>query len=107
MKTQKMTNDQFALFMAEIIKSVEMHNFDAFYDIAKIVKRKSENHGTEIPKRENFYLVTRPTGIDLVSTLDENLDHYLKNNKKHYLITFCWNCDYFRNEEFAVVEELN
>lgn len=104
METQKMTTDQFAIFMADVIKSVKMYNFDAFYDIAKIVKIKSEKQkDSVIPQRESFYLFSRDTGIDLIDIENGNLDHYIRNNVHQYLIEFCFNCDYFRDETFATI----
>lgn len=107
METQKLTTDQFAIFMADVIKSVKFYNFDAFYDIAKIVKLKSEKQKDSVnPQKESFFLFSRDTGIDLIDVDNENLDLYIQNNLHQYLIEFCFNSDYFRDESFATIETI-
>jgi hypothetical protein len=113
MKNQKMTRDEFAKFMADIILSIKTHNFDTFYDIAHIMRLDKQNRGlTEQPTRETFYLFTRDTGCDFIVFLDgsrknDMLTHYEQNNQNKWEITFCWNCDYFYNSEsFATVTKI-
>jgi hypothetical protein len=108
MKTRKLNTDQFAKFMANVIKSVKNYNYDGFYDIAKIVELRKANRGrTDEPIYDEFFLFSRDTGQDLVEVNDLNLNYRIINNTNQWHIKFCWNCDYFSNREyFAIITKI-
>lgn len=98
-----LTHDQFAIFISDLIKDIKVHNFDAFYDIVKIVNEYKAkcgyNEGT--PNRDTYFIFYRETGFDMLKINSELYEIMYANNNFCYQIDFCFNCDYFRNESFA------
>jgi hypothetical protein len=103
MKNKKFNLDQFAKFIAYRLLEIKNYNFDVFYDIKKIVELKSQMHGTEKRSNQDLYLMLRDTGCDLIYPNDPNYQFYLTNNSKIYKLEFCFNSDYFSNEEFCKI----
>jgi hypothetical protein len=103
MKNKKFNLDQFAKFIAYRLLEIKNYNFDIFYDIKKIVDLKSQMHGTERPSKREFYLMLRDKGCDLVEKDNNLFDTYLDRSSKVYLLSFCFNSDYFSNEEFCKI----
>ena len=103
-----MSKDQFALFMAEVIKGIESYNFDVLYDVAKIIGKSSESRGeTEYPIREELHLMLRSTGCDLITPDDENYKIYDSRSTEVYELSFCWNESYFGNKEsFCIAKRI-
>ena len=103
MKT--MTKDQFARFMAEQILEIKQYNFDVFYDISKIVNESKEvlfsKDSTEKPIKKEYHLMIRSTGCDLVNPSDDCYNTYLDRSDKIFKIVFCFNEEYFINENFV------
>lgn len=103
----KLTTNEFAVFMADVIKGISHYQYDAFYDISKIVQEHGKHRGESKEKViKEYHLMTRNTGCDLVEPSSEYYETYKRNNQRIYKLVFCWNCDYFHNEPFATVEEL-
>jgi len=105
MEKLKMTKDEFAVFMANVIlKDVKMYQFDAFYDIAKIVRLLQEKRGNSKDAQiDELHLMTRDTGCDLVNIDSEIYETYKRNNRNIYKLRFCWNEDYMSNETFCTI----
>ena len=57
---QKLTNDQFAIFAANLILEIKQYNFDLFYDISKITEVIKED------KKEPLIWLIRETGSYLI-----------------------------------------
>ena len=107
MKATKMSQDEFAKFIAGQVLTIGNYNFDVLYDIKMIVTEFNENRGKhETPIYSNFHLMVRSTGSDLVRENDENYSIYDARTSIIYSLTFCWNCDYFHNIPFCSVEKL-
>ena len=105
--TQKLSTDQFAEFVAKQILTIENYKFDIFYDIRRIMSIfESKRSVSDQAQRDNFHLMVRDNGCDLVDPDDENYKTYKQRSDKIYSLTFCWNCDYMHNETFCEVEKL-
>jgi hypothetical protein len=103
MKNKKFNLDKFAKFMAYRLLQIKNYNFDVFYDIKKIVDLKIEKQGYEFPNKIELHLMLRNTGCDLIYPSDPHYQTYLNNNSKIYKLEFCFNSDYFSNEEFCTI----
>lgn len=107
METRKLTQDQFARFMAEIILSIENYNFDVLYDVRRIMDLfMAHRDRHESPERDSFHLMIRSTGCDMVKESDANYELYDKRSAKIYSLSFCWNYSYMSNEVFCKVIQL-
>ena len=108
MKTITMNKDQFAQFMADVIRDIDSYKFDVLYDIAKIISKLSQSRGeTEYPVREELHLMLRSTGCDLITPDDENYKVYDSRATKVYKLLFCWNESYFSNTmTFCIAERI-
>ena len=99
---ETMTKDQFAKFIAGQILEISQHNFDVFYDIAKIVDLMYEQQtNAESPIKQEFHLMVRASGCDLVRPDDSCYDIYVNRSTKIFKIEFCFNAEYFSNESFV------
>ena len=107
METRKMSQDEFAKFIAGIILDIEHYSFDVLYDVKKIVMEFNEFRGKhELPIVVNYHLMVRTTGCDLVKEDDENYNIYDERTPIIYSLTFCWNGDYFSNIPFCEMEQI-
>lgn len=102
-----LNQNQFAKFLFKIGLKIEIHSFDLFYDIKTITNKYKENlgKGTQ-PSKETIYLFYRNTGFDLCFEESDLFEIYLKNNTTTFKVVFCWNCDYWHKESFAVIEQI-
>lgn len=105
MNSKEMTQDQFATFMANIILTdIQNYQYDAFYDIAKVVDLHKEKRAiTESEQYSELHLFTRSTGCDLVSPDSDLYGIYKSNNSNCYKFKFVWNCDYLRKVPFCTL----
>jgi len=109
MKNQtKMNQNEFAVFIADVIKGMKSYQFDVFYDIARIVNERKEyctQH--EIRNFAEYHLMVRDTGCDLIYPYELHYEHYMERSTVVYKLVFCWNCDYFIDQPFVTVEKIN
>ena len=105
MEKKSLTRDEFAVFMANIINGMDMYNYDAMYDIAKVVAADKNRRGesTVDPVMDTVLLCVRNTGCDLIEVDNPQKDLYFRNNENVYELVFCWNCDYMHRIPFCVV----
>ena len=107
MKTQQMSKDEFAKFIAGAIFEMKHYNFDMFYDIRKIMEELKENRGnTEEPILSTFHLMLRNTGCDMVRPEDENYKLYTNRSDTVYSLIFCYNHEYLHNRPFVSVTKI-
>ena len=105
MENKHFTKDEFAIFMADIIKGIGRYNFDVLLDIGTIIKQKEFRRGSviDMPVCDRYYLCYRDTGCDLIDILNEYRDTYFNNNSFVYELTFCWNYEYMTNIPFVSI----
>jgi hypothetical protein len=107
MKTLKYSQDGLAKFIFRQALKIKKYNFDAFYDISKIVTLLQENRSnSEIKKKQTLYLMLRSTGCDLIDPFSPYYLNYEKNSNEIFELVFCWNCDYFSNEYFCTIKRI-
>lgn len=112
---KKLDKNNFAkFFIDEAQNTIKNYFFDIFYDIRTIMEMN------RIREKEIFNEISnKPIFTQVVWYLRENgtyllMEHetnslettYDKNSRKKYILTFCINSDYFREEEYCTVNEL-
>ena len=107
MKNKRLTQDEFARFIAHKINTTKRYSFDVFYDVQKIMNELVKHtSNSQTPVKKTYYLMTRDTGIDLVTRDNDNFTTYAKRNTKIYTLTFCWNYTYFYPEPFCEITRI-
>lgn len=103
-----LTQDQFAVFISDLIKDIKVYNFDVFYDIAKIVNEYKSKCGynDNIPNKDSYFIFYRETGFDMININSDLYEIMYANNSFCYRLDFCFNCDYFRNESFVKIYKI-
>ena len=92
---KKMTQDEFAEFMAKRILCIECYQFDVLYDISRIMIHYNKNRGnTGKVIKQTFHLCLRDTGCDMITPDDTNYKTHSDRSDKIYSMEFCWNYSY-------------
>ena len=110
MKTTQLTKDETAKFFANIIANdIEQYNFDAMYDIYRLIETmlKADGSNTQTKDISEFMLLVRKTGCDMLKADSyEEIEQHKKifTSLSIYKQTFCWNYTYLINVPFCTVE---
>ena len=114
---KEFSKQEFAEFFLNELNMVKKYKFDAFYDIASIMRRIKETEKTDTFKNEmtetvfvvKFYWFLRETGtdyLDLESNSDELYDAYFNRNSIAYKIRIVINSDFLCKEKYATIERI-
>ena len=124
LKIGKFNEDQFALNVFDLGKSLESYNFDLLYDLRSIMEKRTKvKFETSTEEKcsklfsDTLHLFTRTSGThshweqEGVSS-EEDIKTYQRHNEKHYKLVFNWNLDYYSNYKekkelsFVSIEEI-